>query len=364
MKARGLWLLLPLLLLTGCLLSINHPLVGPDGTVAFFLSEDGRFALFPKAGTLHLLRNGELVAVPGATISETSCVLDWCPDGAEILFVQVAVDEESEETVWTLHRVGASPDAVPVAVLESEEPIRDAAFTLDGRIAILRYGAEDAGDLELLDPDTGVPEPVFDDVLGFRLDRTRASLIVFHLVDEGPVPMGRIVRWRFGVDDRRLGVDDPQTLAVFTVGEQTLSDYNRITDVLLWDADPYGRWIALALYDQGLIDPPVENEFLTLFLIDTVEENAKRISPIARAPSFSTDGSRLAYIATDDGENGYAVVYDLELSQSELVPGGAGATTCFWMGPDELGLAFESDDDTHRLVTVRLDTGEVRTLFE
>jgi len=357
MKARGLWLLLPLLLLIGCLFSINHPLVGPDGTIALFLNEDGRFTLFPETGTLHLLRNGEFIAVPGVSISEPSGVLDWCPDGTEILFVQIGTDEESEQTVWTLYRVAASPDAVPVVVLESEEPIRDAAFALEGCIAVLRYGEEDAGALELLDPDTGALESVFDDVLGFRLDRTRASLIVLHLVDEGPVPIGHVARWR-------LGVDDSQTLAMFTLGEELLGTYHRVTDALLWDVDPYGRWIALALYDQTLLDPPVEDEFPALYLIDTVEEDARQISPTVHVLTFSPDGSRLAYIASDDGEGGYAVVYDLELSQSGPVSGGAGATTCFWMGPDELGLAFESDDDTHRLVTIQLDTGEVTVLLE
>jgi hypothetical protein len=356
MKRRVLLLLLPLFL-TGCLFSINHPLVGPDGTVALFLNEDGRFALFPETGTLHLLRDGELVAVPGVSISEPSGVLDWCPDGTEILFVQVGTGEGSEQTVWTLFRVAATPDAVPVAVLESGEPIRDAAFTLDGRIAVLRYGEEDAGVLELLDPGTGALESVFDDVLGFRLDRARASLVVLHLIDEGPIAIGRVARWR-------LGVDDPETLAVLALGEEMLDTYHRVTDVLLWDVDPSGRWIALALYDPALIDPPVVDEFPALYLVDTDEGDAGQIAATALAPSFSPDGSRLAYIALDDGEDGYAVVYDLELLQSEPVSGGAGAATCFWIGPDELGLAFESGDDTHRLVTVRLDTGEVTVLLD
>jgi hypothetical protein len=358
MRVRALFVLFPLFFLAGCLFSINHPLVGPDGTVALFLNEDGRFALFPDTGTLHLLRNGELVAVPGASVRDPSGVLDWCPDGTEILFVHVGVGEESGESVWTLYRVAATRDARPQAVLESEEPIRDAAFALDGRIAVLRYGDEDAGVLELLDPDTRGLESILEDVLAFRLDRTRASLVALHLIDEGPIPIGRVARWR-------LGVDDPETLALLALGEEMVGTYGFVNDALLWDVDPSGRWIAVSLYDLALLDPPVEDEVPALYLIDTAVGGGERISPSAIAPSFSPDGSRLAYIASDnDGEEGYAVVYDLDLLRSAPVPGGTGAATCFWMGSDELGLAFESDDDTHRLVTVRLDTGEIAILFE
>ncbi|MGB2983664.1 MAG: hypothetical protein WBC63_07385, partial [Candidatus Bipolaricaulia bacterium] len=80
MKKRALFLMLPLFL-TGCLFSVNHPLLGPDGTVALFLNEAGSYSPTLEEATLHLLRGGEFIRVPAATISDIGEVLDWSPDG-------------------------------------------------------------------------------------------------------------------------------------------------------------------------------------------------------------------------------------------------------------------------------------------
>ena len=356
MKKRALFLMLPLFL-TGCLFSVNHPLLGPDGTVALFLNEAGSYSPTLDEATLHLLRGGEFIRVPAATISDIGEVLDWSPDGREILYVQHEVGEWFELTQSTLYSVEARSDGVPEVILESEMVIKDAAYAYDGRIAVLRFGEGFAGILELVDPDGGEPQEIFDDVLAFRLDPTRTEMVALHLDVEGPVPIGRVARWR-------LEEDDSDTLAVFGLGEQMLETYCVFSDAILFDVDITGRWVAFAVFDQVMIDPLIEEETPTLYLVDTVTESAQRIAEIGFLPSFSPDGRKLAYMTSDDGDTGHAALFDLETQESAPVPASLGASTCFWLSNSLLGLTYELEDDAYWLVTVDINTGESAVLVE
>jgi len=356
MKARALLLLLAVFL-AGCLFSVNQPLVGPDGTTAFFLDEEDRYSIFPEGGTLHLLRDNELIPVPAATIPGLGGVVDWSPDGSELLYISNDIGGFLESSSSTLAKIAASPDAEPVVILESEAIIKDAAFTLDGRIAVLRFGERIVGALDLYDPESDVFEKVFDDVLAFRLDPSRTSVVALHLRIEGPVPIGRLARWH-------LGENDPETLAEFVLGEQMLETMYVLSDTFLLDVDPSGRWVAVALFDQVLIDPQVEEEVPALYLVDTADRTAQRLARIGLIPSFSPDGAYLAYITSDDGDLGYAMLYNLQTSRAVQVPGSQGASTCFWLSNDELGVSFESDDDTYRLAVIEFTTGEIVDLIE
>ena len=356
MKTRALLLVLSLFL-TGCLFSVNHPLLGPDGTVALFLDGQGNYSLAVEQGTLHLLRGGEFIRIPAATVSAPAEVLDWSPDGKQILFVQHEIGEWLEPTASTLSRVDAHSGGVPEAILQSETVIKAAAYTHDGRIAVLRFGEGHGGTLELLDPDTGGVQEIFDDVLAFRLDPARTEMVAVHLNDEGPVPIGHVARWW-------LEEDDADTLAVFVLGEQMLETFYVLSDTVLFDVDASGRWVALVVFEQAMIDPPIEEEVPALYLVDTATESAQRLAEIGFLPGFSPDGRRLAYVTSDDGDLSGVAVYDLETLESVGVPGSVGASTCFWMGEDRLGLTFETGDDLYRLVAVNIDTGEIVKLIE
>lgn len=356
MKARWICLLFPLFL-TGCLFSLNHPVMGPDGTAALFLDEDGTFGLFLETGTLHLLRETGLVPIPAATAGELPAVLDWSPGGDEILFVSSETGEWLQPIASTLYRVHADPDAVPVVVLTSEAPILHAAFGLDGRIVILRLDDEGRGRLETLDPEIGRLDRVFDDVRGFRLSPSRETLTTLHVSDEPPVAMGAVMRWS-------LGVDNQETLARFVLNTPTAEMLAAVSDVVFWDADPTGRWVALALYGEVLLEPLLDSEGPSLFLVDTEDDTVSRIADLALGPSFSPDGKHLAYIASEDGETGFVVLHDLDRGTSDRLPDTEAASTCFWLAPDRLGLTFEINEDRHRLVEVDLKTGSLQDLMD
>ncbi len=181
--------------------------------------------------------------------------------------------------------------------------------------------------------------------------------MALHVGLDAPAPIGRLARWRFGERS-------PEILADFVLGEQMLETAYMLSDKILLDVDPTGQWAAIALFDQVFIDPQVEEEVPALYLIDTWNKKVQRLASIGLLPEFSPDGTRLAYITSDDGELGYAMLRTLQTEQSVRVPGSQGASTCFWLSNAELGLTFESDEDTHRISVVDLGSGAITELVK
>jgi len=356
MKLRALLLALPLFL-SGCLFSLNQPVLGPAGDSALFLADDGAYSLFAEAGTLRILKGSEFVSIPAATLSGPGGVLDWSPDGDRILYATLNEGADFGEYAWTLWRVDASPDAAPEVVLRTNAGLARAAFAADGRILVLRIVGESFGLLERLDPATGILEPVADDVISFRLgtDRETLTLIVGETV--ATLALAHVVRVAGGTNAR-------VELASFVLNEQTLSVYSLLSHSLLWDVDPSGRFVALSVYDQVLVSPAYEDEVTALYLIDTQEATSLRLARTGIAPSFSPDGNSLVYLTSDDGALSYAAVRELTTGATTRVAGSEGAAACSWLGPGVLAVAFEASDDRYRLVRVDLETGEATVLAE
>lgn len=347
--------MLPLLLF-GCLPSINHPLVGPDGTVALFLGDAGEFNLLLEQGSFHLLRDGALLALPLTAGSGSSAALDWHPEGQEFLYVRNEIDDWLEIISSTLYRVAADPEAEPVVVYTSELTIRDAAFRADGTIVLLEQGDDVAGRLSILDPSTGDQEDVSDEILGFRQDAARETLYLLAVDESGFVAIGAIGPW--GPEH-----EDSQPLAVFTLTGGMLESFFLLDDDFFWDIDPTGKHLALAVYDDVMLVPKVENEVPTLFFI----EDGERLTKIADAgymPVFSPDGRYLAYIGTVDGDTGQAMLYEPRTLDTHPVPATQGATTCFWLADDQLGVAIEGDNDDYRIMVYNFSNGEFTRLID
>ncbi len=355
MKKRALLLTIPLFL-TGCLFSTNYPLVGPDGTAAVFLSEAGEYSLYLEQGTIHLLRDGELVPLPLTAVSGPGGVLDWTPDGQEFLYVQYEMNEWLEPLSSTLYRVAAEPDAEPVVVYTSEISIRDAEFRADGRIAVLEHGDDTAGTLSILDPETGELEEVSDAVLGFRQDASRETLYLLAVDESSVVPIGIVGPWE-------PENDSSEPLAVFVLSGGMLDGFYILDDEFFWDLDPLGESMAISLYDNVMVAPIVDEEVPSLFFVKNGERVTK-IAEIGYMPTFSPDGRYLAYMGTNDGQTGQAKVYEPRTFETYPIPGSQGASTCFWMGEGRLGLTFELDDDVYRLAAFDFSLGRIVELIE
>lgn len=357
MKKRALFLLMLPLVLSGCLFSINHPAIAPNGDAAVFLGADGRYGLFVENGTLHLLSGADAIPLPAATYAEPGGVLDWSPDGSEVLFTATVSGGLFEPIVSSLYRIAPEPEAQPERLLETDDGIAAASFTSDGKIALLLYGEGGLGALELLDPDTGERERLRSDVLAFHMNPDRETAILVQVEDGGPAALGHVLEW-----NPRTGARDP--IASFVLTEEMMETYVVLPHDLWWDVDPRGRFVALALYDSALLEPAVDVEIPALYLVDREEAAAQRITAMGLCPAFSPDGRHLAYITSRDGDLGFAAVLRLSDRAAVPMPSSEGASTVFWFSDHEVGLTFEDEDDTYRLLRFDLDTGEQTTVFE
>lgn len=359
MKTRRnlvLCLLAATLMLTGCLFTVNHPVVLPDGSLAVFLGEDGGYMLFPEEATLHISLGAEWLAVPSATLASGGGLLDRSPDGSELLYADVDMADPFGPIVTTLFRVKAEPGARADVLWETEQSLVRAVWMEDDRILLLLSGDEDIGTLVSLSPEEGTFEIVQRDVLSFVADRESGRIDALRIDQDGDLVAGFVERSSpdvFGGRDQ----------AVFHLSEQTLELYLLLPHKLLWDVSADGRWIALSLFDPTIIEPEMDQEVPTLYLIDTEADEVTRLPGEALAPAFSPDGRWLAYLTSNDGETSLARIRDLEVMGARDVAGGRGATSIVWLGIDRLGLVFEDDEDRASLIEVNVRTGERHVLL-
>jgi len=352
MKKRILATLLVLCLLplAGCLFTVNHPLFAPDGTMAVFLMEGNGYTLFPEEAVLHLLRDNEWMAIPAATVAEAGGLLDISPDGTQLLYVEIESGEWFEPVQSTLYRVDMTADAIPEVLLQSEEIIARAEWMTNDAILVLRFGEEELGALEALDPETGQLESVFDDVLSFSVDPSTQTVFLLGVEQERDLAIGHFGRW-----DPVL--DDGDELGSFIVSEGTAESFMTLPHDFFWDVSPDGRWLALALYDTAMLSPSAETDLPAIYLIDTEFGEADRIAVEGLIPTFSPDGSLLTYLGTDDGLSSHVVACDLTTAETYTISGTENAQTFFWIDAGRLGVTFEGEDDLARLVVIDPELG-------
>jgi len=354
-RVLGLAPLILVVLLSGCLFSINQPLVLPDGSLALFLEADGSYSLFPEGGGLYLVRDDTWIAVPEAALSVTGSLLGVSVDGAELLYTNVQSDELFEPLRMTLHCVAAEPEAVPVRLLETDRWIAKAAWTREGEILLLFFGDEAAGTLERLDRATGELEVLQESVLSFEYHPENGTIDVLGIDRDGDLVAGTVERWDPTTNQR-------SELAVFMGTPPTIELYAMLPHALLWDASADGGWLAIALYDATMIEPLPEEEMPDLYLIDAEFEAVERIAVGGVMPAFSPDSKTLAYLTAAtgvmDSETAVVRTRDLITGTETTVPGSLGVSTLLWLGPNRLGMVFEDDDERARLVEIDLSTNE------
>lgn len=341
--------------LSGCLFTINHPVIGPDGTMAVFLDEAGAFALSIELGTLHLYRNGVWVPIPGATVSDAGGVLDVSPDGSEFLYIDIESLDLFGPVTSTLYRVKAVPEAIPDVLYETENSIAKAVWTDEG-IYLLLFGDQDLGTLELLDPETGGLTRLQNDLLSFCISSESGAIDLMGVDQDGDLVAGYVERWD-RVTHRR-----PEQ-AIFILSEATIEAFVTLPHNFFFDVSPDGRWLAISLYDPAMMEPVVQQEAPDLYLVDTELETLERICVQGVMPAFSPDGKTLAYLTAPDGVLAIVMLRDLESGETRKLIGSEGASTLFWIADDRLGLTFEMDDHA-RLVEQNLISDEATDLID
>lgn len=354
MKAR-IFLLLALVFLAGCGFPFNQPAVGPGGTIAFFLDETGAYDLLPEGGTLVLLDKGWLTRLEGVTTSSDCGAIAWSRDGEELLFIETEPGAWGEPDAWNLRLTGVQTNSEAVTLLASEEPILTPAFTPEGNITYLRLDEEGYGHLVLYDRSEEVSYPLLSDVLSYR-PASGSNLTVIQATDEGSLRLAHVLTYE-------PNSGEMNEIASFYLSQEMGETISILPALFLWDVDPSGQHLALSLYDQVLITPEVEIDGPSLYLLDTVEETGERIATTGVVPSFSPDGSLLAYIGSENGEDQAAYLFDRQTSKTTRIQGSNAISTLFWIDQETLGLILEYEEG-YDLLACDLSTREFSPLFK
>ncbi len=357
MKKRTL-LLLSLVFLTGCSFVFNQPIVGPNGTIAFFLDDEGAYSLLPEGeGKLTLLREGRVVRLEGVTSTGESGVLDWSVDGKELIFIETETGEWDMPIAYNLCITGVQTDSHPVTLFHLEDLILAPAFTPEGEITYLRFGDDDeAPQLFLYDRKENVHTQLLADVLSYRTIRPGSKLIVIQASTEGEVRLARVSTY-----EPTTGT--VEEVASFFLTKEMEETFFLLPTSFLWDLAPSGRYLALALYNQVLITPKVEEGEPSLYLIDREDETGKLIANMGLIPAFSPDGSLLAYIGSNDGQTPSIYLYCLETGERTRLDETTGVSTLFWIDKETLGFTVEAAEGIYHLMKILLDTEEVTPLL-
>jgi len=357
MKKRTL-LLLSLVFLTGCSFIFNQPIVGPNGTIAFFLDDEGAYSLLPEGeGKLTLLREGRVVRLEGVTSTGESGVLDWSVDGKELIFIETETGEWDMPIAYNLCITEVQTDSHPVTLFHLEDLILAPAFTPEGEITYLRFGDDDeAPQLLLYDRKENVHTQLLADVLSYRTIRPGSKLIVIQASTEGEVRLARVSTY-----EPTTGT--VEEVASFFLTKEMEETFFLLPASFLWDLAPSGCYLALALYNQVLITPKMEEGEPSLYLIDREDETGKLIADMGLIPAFSPDGSLLAYIGSNDGQTPSIYLYCLETGERTRLDETTGVSTLFWIDEETLGFTVEAAEGIYHLMKVPLDTEEVTPLL-
>lgn len=357
MKKRTL-LLLSLVFLTGCSFVFNQPIVGPDGTIALFLDDEGAYSLLPEEeGKLTLLNEGRVVRIEGVTSTGESGVLDWSVDGKELIFIEPETGEWGMPIAYNLCITGVQTDSHPVTLFRLEDLILAPTFTTEGKITYLRFGDDDeAPRLFLYDRQENTHTQLLADVLSYRPIRPGSKLIVIQVTIEGEVRLARVSTYE-------PTTETMEEVASFFLTKEMEEIFFLLPVSFLWDLDPSERYLALVLYNQVLITPKVEEGEPSLYLIDREDETGKLIADMGLIPAFSPDGSLLAYIGSNDGQTPFIYLYSLETGERDYLEGTTGVSTIFWIDEETLGFTIEGNEGIYQLMKVSLNTEEVTPLL-
>lgn len=326
--------------LAGCSFSFNQPAVGPDGTIAFFVNEEGRYHLFPESGTLALIQNGCKVLLENTTTQAQASSTAWSPDSKEIIYLETELGELGSSDTWKIKLTKPQTNSEVTTLWTSKEPILDPHFIPSGNITYLRGDVEEESvHLFIYNRSEDIHQLLFENVISYRPMGSGANLAIIHITEQGDLQLAHISTY-----DPVTG--EMKELAKFFLSEKMQETFLLLPAWFLWDIEPSGTWLALTLYDRLLIEPEATGGEPTLYLIETTEETAEEIAPLGIAPAFSPDGKLLAYIsrAEENEEEKVVVLYNLDTKEKKEIPGTENTSSLFWIDNETLGAVFEVDD--------------------
>jgi len=307
------------LALSGCFLGPNVVLEGPGGLMAVVLEDDGSYEPFPEGGSLWLLESDGTPLRVLLPLGEDGSArpVDWSPQGDSLLAIATQGGDFGFPEAWSLVEIPLEGD--PVDLVVSSEPLFSARYGMAGDV-LYTAAREETVALVSLDLASGDERILAEDVLAF-------------------------VRWEEGYyvfgEDGVLRTSEGAELPLRTQClEGDCDELLQLWPHMYLDVSPSGRYVAIALEQEPrLILPEVALE-PTLYLVDLEEEQATYLGSPAMFPSFSPDGTALAFIGEPPGAPEAAYIYHLEERYTEVLDESAFAWWARW-GPSGLLIAVE-----------------------
>ena len=350
------------LLVSGCGFVFNQPLVGPDGTTALFIGNDGTYSILPEEDChLALLKDGQISHLENVASNGDSGVLDWSIDGSKILFMEAEQDEYGQPVAWNVRVSGVQSDSLPATLFRSEDLILSPMFTEDGKVTYL--WAPDDSDLPkltLYDRAEGTNTVLQDDVISYKRVAWDGPLAIISETTEGSLKAAHVSYY-----DRATGeVEEVASFFLAPGMEETLFI---LPPAFLWDVALAKKWAAISIKDQALISPELEKDKdqPSLYLVNPKQEGAHKVADQGVVPAFSPDESVLCYIGPRGMGDDVPVIYlyDLGTQESRILEGTIGVATVFWIDNQTLGFTIENADDSYKLMQLSLPTGKVTQLL-
>lgn len=346
------------LFLGGCVFPFNRPAVGPEGTIAFFVNEEGQYDFFAQSGTLALLQDGKIFLLENTAIETEGGSIAWSPEGDELIYLEMEPSELGLPETWKLQLVKPQTSSEKVTLLTSPEPILNPAFTPEGDITYLQ-GSEEEEIIHLFvyDRAKDAHSPMLEDVLSYRPFSPTGTLAIIQT--EGKEDLQLATVSTYNPDNEEI-----TELAKFYLSKEMQEAFLMLPAPFLWDVDIAGKWLALTLYDRVLIEPEVTGGEPSLYLINTEEETGEQIAAIGALPAFSPDGNMLAYIgsAKEEKDQQITCIYNLQTGEQEQIEGSLGTSGLFWIDKQSLGIIFETDEG-YRINKYLLATDQWEPLF-
>ncbi len=310
-----------LLSISGCMFPFNWVAEGPGGELAVVLEDEGGYSPFPEGGAVWLLGGdgSPIRSLLELGEDERAGDLSWSPAGGELVGVVVEVGEEfplPEE--WRLVRIPLAGE--PEVLVSADYPLLTPTYSQTGGAVLYLASPEGGSELHRLDLATGDDRVVASDLLSFLPRGEELYLITKAGTVVGP---------------------DGDKLAEFRCPEEDCQVFMALWPGLFAAISPAGEHLALTVADEpGLISPEVD-EGMSLYLIDLRAGTAERLASPALSPSFSPDGSKLAFAAsTPDGVK-LVYIHDIEGDETSPLPGSQGA---YWVVWGETGLIVGLED--------------------
>lgn len=321
-----------LLTVSGCLFPFNLVVEGPEGKLAVVLGPERGYEPFPTGGAVWLLDASGALERPLLELGEREGAGDlaWSPSGDELLGVVLEVEGEfMTPKEWRLLRLPLEGE--PEVLLRTEYPLTSPTYTQTGSAVLYIAAPEEAPELHRLDLVSGEDELVEKDILTYLPFHGEVLAVSSAGEFKGP---------------------DGDTLASFSCSEEDCQLFLLLWPKLFLDISPTGEFLGLVVADRPGLTTPEVDPVTSLYLVNLEEGTAERLATPALSPSFSPDGTKLAFTAgTPDGKQ-FVYVHDLDSQETTQLPGSEGA---FWVRWGQTGIIAAVEDEEGRDRLLRWD---------